>query len=338
MTYQPPSTCSGSGACNQTSAETCGLYVCGTNGACRTTCAADGHCVAGYYCAGTTCAPTKGLGEQCNAGPECTSGSCVDGVCCFTGSCPTCQACNINGVGTCAPVASGPEPHNRCTPSPPCGNTGTCTGGACTQGSASTPCGLPQSCGGMTYQPPSTCSGTGSCNQAGTETCGLYVCDTNNTCRQACGDDSHCIGGTFCAGTGACEPKRGLGDGCGRDGECTSTYCTEGFCCEQDVCPMCQSCALGAMRGTCTQVGAGQPDPSLTCVDMTPASCGTNGLCNAGGTCDRYDTNTECATSCDSTDITRTYCDTTGTCGGLSIVDPCPFGCNIATNMCLPPI
>jgi hypothetical protein len=190
----------------------------------------------------------------------------------------------------------------------------------------------------MTYQPPSTCSGAGACNQTSSQTCGLYVCNTDNTCRMGCGSDSHCIGGYYCTSAGKCELKKVLGDPCGADNECSSTYCTEGFCCERDVCPMCQSCALGAMRGTCAQVAAGQPDPSLTCVDMTPASCGTNGLCNAGGTCDVYAPGTECSTSCDGTNFTHNLCDAAGICGGLSFIELCLFSCNMNGCINLPPI
>jgi hypothetical protein len=295
--------------------------------------------VANHYCAGTTCTPKKALGEMCTAGPQCTSGNCVDGVCCMDSGCPTCQACNINGGGTCADVPNGMADPPNCAANGECGNTGTCNGsGACTQQPASTSCGLPESCTNATHQPPSQCSGSGTCNQTSPQTCGGFLaCDTNNMCRPSCSSDSHCIGGYYCS-DGGCVPNKGLGEMCGRDGECNSTYCTEGFCCQADVCPMCHSCAIAATRGICTQVAAGQPDPSLTCVDQTPASCGTNGLCNAGGTCDRYDISTECATSCDGTNVTHTYCDVTGSCSGLSLDELCLSQmCSTSTNMCLPP-
>ena len=50
-----------------------------------------------------------------------------------------------------------------------CGNTGVCVSGACQQQPASKACGAAQSCSGTTYQPPSHCTGTGTCNQLATQ-------------------------------------------------------------------------------------------------------------------------------------------------------------------------
>ena len=70
----------------------------------------------------------------------------------------------------------------------------------------------------------------------------------------------------------------------------------------------------------------GGADPTLTCQNQGPASCGTNGLCNGGGNCASYDISTECMTSCDATLIptaTHTFCDGAGQCAGLSVLEPC---------------
>ena len=70
------------------------------------------------YCTGTGggCLPVKATGVACLSNHECSSGNCVDGVCCGSASCPTCQACNVTGSpGACANVANTvTEPHARC--------------------------------------------------------------------------------------------------------------------------------------------------------------------------------------------------------------------------------
>ena len=74
----------------------------------------------------------------CSSGSECDNGICVDGFCCDR-ACGGCEACKqvVTGKpnGTCAPVASGADPHDACadeTATLECGNDGTCDGkGAC---------------------------------------------------------------------------------------------------------------------------------------------------------------------------------------------------------------
>src|SRR5690242_21526612 len=51
--------------------------------------------------------PTRRSSDLCGGGNECVSGNCVDGVCCATAMCGTCQACNLAPAGTCVLVPAG---------------------------------------------------------------------------------------------------------------------------------------------------------------------------------------------------------------------------------------
>jgi len=344
--YQPQSFCNGAGNCSTMSPISCGAYVCnGPGTACLTSCNynanGDAECASGHYCNGGpngTCQPKKvpGSGNTCSLGHECTSGSCVDGFCCNASACGTCQTCSS---GACGNVANGAvEPHGLCLASPPCGNTGTCTGGACTQGAAGTICVGAFCQNATTFQPDAKCDGAGSCSIPPTQNCSPNTCGGAGGCRPGCANDTECAGGTYC-NAGTCSTPQGLGATCGRNAECGSGNCTEGFCCNVGTCPSCQTCALPLAQGTCQNVLAGGADPTLTCQDQGPASCGTTGLCNGAGNCARYDISTECMTSCDftTTTATHTFCDGAGQCAGASLLEPClSLMCTAANAGCAP--
>jgi hypothetical protein len=141
-TYQPQSFCNGSGTCSQLSTMACaGHLLCNAAGtACLASCNnTDSDCVGGNYCTGPngSCLPKGGAGATCGSNHECTTGNCVDGVCCNFATCGTCTTCNGSSPGNCTPLGTPatPEadPHGRCPANPPCGNTGMCVSGACQQ-------------------------------------------------------------------------------------------------------------------------------------------------------------------------------------------------------------
>ena len=86
-----------------------------------------GECTGGMTCngAGACGSPVGGLkpnGQLCAAGNECTSGFCVDGVCCNNacdGQCRTCE------TGTCANVTRKPDPP-QCYGAMTCNPAGKC--------------------------------------------------------------------------------------------------------------------------------------------------------------------------------------------------------------------
>src|SRR5690606_5530270 len=62
-------------------------------------------------------------GGACESGAECTSGSCVDGVCCDSACDNACESCGLPGaLGTCSLVPVGT------TPEPACGGDLLCDG------------------------------------------------------------------------------------------------------------------------------------------------------------------------------------------------------------------
>jgi hypothetical protein len=327
--YQQQSFCNGNGSCNTLGAISCGAYVCnGAGNACLTSCNftlnGDNDCASGYYCSGGTsgmCLLKKAPGPSagCSLGHECTTNFCVDGKCCNSSVCGTCQTC---ASGSCANLGNGAlELHGMCpNNNPPCGNTGTCTNGACTQGAAGTDC-IAASCADtFTLQPTSTCNGSGSCSTPSTQTCSPYTC-SGTSCRGTCADDSQCFPTTHYCDAGVCKPKKTAGDACGREGECglylgSMTHCTDGYCCTSGSCPSCQTCAFPGMQGMCHVVGAGQPDPTPYCANLDTSICGTTGLCETNGSCQYRDGSTLCSTSCDTGtgNFTRTYCNSMGMC------------------------
>ena len=332
--YTPAPTCTGTGSCGTSTATTCGNYVCGT-GSCKTSCSGDTDCAAGNYCTGIagSCVPVKGNGGTCGAAHECGSGNCLDGVCCSTASCGTCQACNLNGLGTCASVGSGvTEPHARCAANGTCGNTGTCNGsGACTQAPSSVMCVAP-SCTGGVATAAAFCTGTGSCATATVTNCTPFVCGTT-ACKTTCGADTDCVSGDYCTGSGgSCLARKGLGMACGTAHECGSGNCVDGVCCSTASCATCQACNLDGL-GTCSNIGAGQPAPAGQCAATTNV-CGFNATCNGSGACTLAGTGTTCtAAVCAAASTLYTpaaTCDGSGTCGTPATVNCAPYNCTLA--------
>jgi hypothetical protein len=207
-------------------------------------CDGAGNCVAcntASDCGGAACqnnmCTTKGMGQACTDGTQCTSGHCVSGFCCDSGCTGTCQACSntLTGAanGHCALIKGGTTaPAGQCTPNPPCGNTGNCTTfGTCEVPSASTPCGAPTCTAGV-ETPAGTCDGTSKCVQQQVS-CGAYACmgtacattcttseqcnkpvygcDMNNHCLLASGQP--CTMGTQCVSATCAVPDGGALDG-----------------------------------------------------------------------------------------------------------------------------
>src|SRR5262249_22236535 len=133
--------CDGDGTCGAASSDSCGQYLCGSDGKCKSSCATAADCVAGAACVNGSCGP-KPPGAACTAGSECASTICAQGVCCKTACAGTCKSCAIAGSeGECIDVPAGADPLNQCTDQTAmtCGNDGTCDGaGACRQYSGAT--------------------------------------------------------------------------------------------------------------------------------------------------------------------------------------------------------
>src|SRR5262249_15647226 len=190
-------TCDGNGNCQAPTTLSCAPYVCNGATACKAACTVDGDCLPPDICDTVTnlCGNKKRLGQSCTQTSDClTNNSCVDGVCCSSSSCGTCQACNISGsAGNCANVAATSlEPHGPCATTPPCGNPGACDGaGHCQLGGTSVSCGT-ATCSGSTFTPLSHCNGSGACAAPTTSGCSPYVCGSN-ACKTSCTGDIDCV-------------------------------------------------------------------------------------------------------------------------------------------------
>jgi RHS repeat-associated protein len=119
----------------------------------------------------------------CMTDSQCSSGHCVDGVCCATTCSGTCMSCNVAGsVGTCAPKPTGTtcDDSNACT-----------TGETCQGGTQAGTCG-----GGGAV----TCSGADQCNNAG-------VCLPATGCQPPTPktDGTSCDDGHTCTVTDLCQ-------------------------------------------------------------------------------------------------------------------------------------
>jgi hypothetical protein len=333
-----PGTCDGLGTCRPQGVQNCGPFLC-QGGACTQSCVTDIDCESGHACVNGTCGK-KNLGVTCAADGECLSGTCVEGVCC-DGKCDgACKSCALaSTMGHCTPLAAGAvDSKGVCADqgATTCGTNGRCDGsGGCQKYKPGTVC-APESCSGNVYTPPSTCSATGQCAPPDSLPCAPYTCN-GNTCFNACATDNNCVSPNVCNGNSCGKKMRGAS--CSNASECQSTFCAQGVCCDTACAGACTSCALTGSLGTCTNVPNNAPDPADLCADQGPASCGTNGKCQAG-VCQKYAQGTACAAStCPASTTTFTpgsTCDGRGACVTPNASSCFPFECGagVCKNAC----
>jgi hypothetical protein len=267
-----------------------------------------------------------GIGSSCTAGTACSSGFCVDGVCC-NNACSGCNACSqtLTGQanGFCAPVPAGLDPHDTCADergTNQCGNDGTCDGsGACRKVATSHQC-TPASCDGGSFTPASNCNGTGACTTVTPQSCGAFQCSVTDGCKTTCTTQADCGSQSYCnTSTGSCLPKLATGAACTPTTGCLSGYCVDGVCCESACSGTCQACSTaktGASNGLCRPVSAGS-DPDSECAVDTGNACGRDGTCDGVGACRYQVLGTACGNaSCsgEGSYTPRGQCNGSGTC------------------------
>lgn len=198
----------------------CGAYSCdGTNSACATSCTTDAQCAASFYCAANgTCQARVAQAGGCNPVVDCQISGCREcaaGTTCKDGYC-----CGSACAGTC----------QTCSATP-----GTCTAL-------------------KSADDVDTCTGTNTCDVAGT-------CKLRN--------------GQSCTGGGP---------------TCASGYCSDGYCCNTACAGSCDTCS--AVPGTCTIVASGSAGANPSCAPYVcggnagcPASCSTDANCAIGFYC-----------------------------------------------------
>jgi hypothetical protein len=95
-----------------------------------TFCDNDGACLQGLYCdrEEQTCRPRKQLGVACDGVDQCSSGFCVDSVCCDGPCGASCLYCAVPGQeGECRKQLEGEDPRNDCPGTTACAD-GFCQG------------------------------------------------------------------------------------------------------------------------------------------------------------------------------------------------------------------
>ena len=179
-TYQPVSHCNGSGACAQAGTQSCSPYACGES-SCLGGCSNNDQCAAGSFCSNGACVGKLGMGASCTLDLQCATSNCVDGFCCGSASCPSCQSCGVSGrEGTCANLpADSLDPMGVCADqgAMSCGTNGRCNGAGNCQfyplNLNGPSCNL--TCEGMSYTQ-WYCDGVGMCSVAVKTMCAPDVC------------------------------------------------------------------------------------------------------------------------------------------------------------------
>jgi len=330
--------CDATGTCAAGMLKSCSPYVCGTT-TCKTSCATNSDCVAGYTCVGSVCTQ-KSNGSSCTMAIECSSGYCEGGICCNTGCAATCMTC---ATGTCLAVAAGtaPTPATQCTDmgGSSCGTDGKCDGaGACRKYAAGTNCGG-AGCTGSTLSSPRSCDGMGTCRAATTSSCAPYQCGTNNACKTTCTTSAaDCTMGNTCVAMSC--GKIPIGGSCpsGLGTDCASGFCVNNVCCNTACTGTCTSCSLTGSVGTCSPIAAGNPPlVASQCPATAPSTCGTDGTCDGAGACRKHVSGTQCAgPMCmnATTALSPRNCDGAGTCAAATPVPCGKYNCDSTANAC----
>jgi len=290
-------TCAADGTCSATS-KSCEGYVCGAT-TCKTSCAGDPDCKAGYYCKGGACAKVDGLGTPCTSASTCTTGLCTDGACCGVAVCGVGESCgNPENPGVCSKKRG-----SVCTLDPECAS-GHCVDGVCCESACDGQCeacdvsGKFGSCTPIDGEPHGArakCSaGTSSCDArtcAGTKdskACVGYAAATETTCAPAKCEGAAYVGKGTCNGAGACAvpatqtctpyvcDPAGCRTGCTKD-----EHCASGFVCDREV------CIARVARCSADRLSSQKADG--TTVDCSPYLCTTSGACG-----DRCTSSTAC--------------------------------------------
>ena len=336
----PAGQCDGAGSCVPGANVPCAPGTCSSAGdACTLGCTVSTDCAPGAFCNAGTCEQTSGIGSPCTLAGQCTSGHCVDGVCCDQSCGAPCEACTaaLTGApsdGVCGPVPNGDDPDGDCPDdgAASCARDGQCNGaGQCRLYGPGVACGA-TSCSGNVVQG-RICDGLGSCTDepSGLD-CSPYVC-RSSACVNPCLNDGDCTAGHYCD-TGVCSVLGGDGTPCAAPTECQSGFCVDGVCCDTACDQDCRACAAAlkesaADDGVCGPAAVGT-DPHDDCMDEGAVSCQRTGVCNGSGACALYAQGTVCGagTVCDGRLVKGQTCNGLGSCLDDPIGTDCsPYVC-----------
>ena len=246
-------------------------------------------------------------GTACKAGSTCSTGFCVDGVCCDTACKESCNGCVRTATGkadgTCALAQAGQDPHGDCKDdgAPTCKQDGLCDGKGACESYASSSC-TPSPCAKNDDCTSGFCADGVCCDKA----CD-GKCEACTKAKKGAGADGACgpvakatdpdidcgtLGKGVCKGSGTCDGA----------GACEAS--TKGKACAAAACSDAVTLAAAAKCGS-----AGDCTPETT--DCTPfvcdakavactKSCAKDGDCAPGakcmnGVCAKADNGAACA-------------------------------------------
>lgn len=297
------SVCNAAGTCTTPATSSCASNLCLSDGTakCSGSCT-DTSCGTGYYCDATgACIATADNGKICSSKAQCTSGNCVDGICCNTQCDGQCESCSESGsLGMCKIRTGAPLPTRAA-----CAGSGSCKGQcdgsikACVYAGSSTAC-TQASCTNGNATPASYCDGAGNCPVMTSTQCASNLCagDGSGKCASTCTSTS-CGTGSYCNANGACATKKAPGVACSSAGECASGNCVDGVCCSSLCSGQCQVCDA---TGTCVRNSSGTPSGGRTACTGAGATCG--GTCNGtSDSCVYPGANQSCGTATCSSDL-----------------------------------
>jgi len=258
-------------------------------------CSQHSQCCSGR-CENSVCVSQIGLGELCDEGADCLSGSCFGGV-------PSvCQCLDNADCGTNA-VCNESENPNACQACPNtdalCNANSDCCSGRCDNGDTCQPrLANGQACNANNDCISDSCAGTNvcQCNDNGDCASGEY-CNTvpnPNVCApqlangQACDEDSDCASGRC---DGMCMAKLADGVACNEDSDCISGRCDTTCMAKLSYTSACNEDS-DCLSGMC--VNPPGPDPvtcnsvsnaGAFCLGSTGETCISTDACCASGIC-----------------------------------------------------
>jgi len=257
------------------------------------------------------------VGTACDAGSQCGSTFCSDGVCCESACSGTCEACNLAGTaGKCTPVPDGQDPALECPTEPlvledagidivdaagitdassDASDDGGVSGGGSDAGITFP---LPEA--GVTTadsQCAGSCNGQRACKYPGTErTCGTTFCTTpTQQGRAACDTKGHClVGSETCESYSCSDGAPGCKASCTSEADCQPSFFCDALSStckpklgDGSACTSVAQCQEGhCVEGVCCNDGC-TGFPGATCIKP-----GKVGQCSctacADGTCQLY--------------------------------------------------
>ncbi len=308
-----PSACDGNGVCKLSNGQACGVgsqcasgncmdYVCCDN-ACQGTCMTcslagkkgtcsyvqagqtDGNattpCSGGKVCDGKgSCRVAPG--QPCKLASDCSTGFCVDGVCCKTACAAACWTCAIPGTGgACTALPAGSTDLKATTP---CLGKQACDGAGKCKTANGQFCSLTSTCAS------GFCADNACCESLCIQTCkSCAVKGSEGKCinlplgQQDANATSPCKGLQACDGKGKC--KAANGQKCIYSTECASGNCADGVCCDSactETCKTCDGANTSGAAGACSNITVLFQDKNATVPCIGSQACDGNGTCKAG--------------------------------------------------------